>query len=240
MDIKVTPSGGSTDTLCMLPEQIKFGGQAKFMSYSIISLGDVKVPRGSALDEISWSGKFPGSKRKNEPYVKTEFWKEPKTMVKYFRNLRDKGTKLNLTITGTGINMDMYVSSFDGKFTGGHGDFDYEIKFVKAVTIQITASQSTTSQAKPTVPTNTKPRDESATKKKNTQNTGSKSGTTYTIVHGDTMWRIATKYLGDGSRWPEIYKKNKAVLDAEAKKHGYKDASPGYIWSGIKITIPAK
>lgn len=44
MDIYLTPSGGSRIQFPMLPEAITMGADAKFMTYSIISLGDVNSP----------------------------------------------------------------------------------------------------------------------------------------------------------------------------------------------------
>ena len=45
--------------------------------------------------------------------------------------------------------------------------------------------------------------------------TDTQAGTTiitYTVVSGDSLSRIAAKYLGDGARWREIYNMNKKVI----------------------------
>lgn len=48
----------------------------------------------------------------------------------------------------------------------------------------------------------------------------------HTVVHGDTLWTIAQKYLGKGSRYTEIVKLN-----------GLKS---NVIYSGMKLKIPNK
>ena len=48
----------------------------------------------------------------------------------------------------------------------------------------------------------------------------------HTVVHGDTLWAIAKKYLGSGSRYKEIVSLN-----------GLKS---NVIYSGMKLKIPNK
>ena len=48
----------------------------------------------------------------------------------------------------------------------------------------------------------------------------------HTVVHGDTLWAIAKKYLGNGSRYKEIVSLN-----------GLKS---NVIYSGMKLKIPNK
>lgn len=49
----------------------------------------------------------------------------------------------------------------------------------------------------------------------------------YTIVSGDTLWGIASKFLGNGSRHTEIFEENKEVIE-----------DPNLIFPGQKIRIP--
>ena len=74
----------------------------------------------------------------------------------------------------------------------------------------------TTKQSKP-VATVSKPRPtESAPKAK-----------TYTVVSGDTLWAIAKKHLGNGSRYTEIYNLNKDKIN-----------NPNLIYPGQVLILP--
>lgn len=59
------------------------------------------------------------------------------------------------------------------------------------------------------------------------QAASSSSGQTYTTQKGDTLWGIAKKFYGNGSRWTVI-----------AEANGLSKDSP--ISSGMKLKIPAK
>jgi nucleoid-associated protein YgaU len=34
----------------------------------------------------------------------------------------------------------------------------------------------------------------------------------YTVQSGDSLWAIATRFLGDGNKWRNIYNLNKGVI----------------------------
>ncbi len=51
---------------------------------------------------------------------------------------------------------------------------------------------------------------------------------TYTVVKGDSLWRIAQKQLGDGNRWNEIFEGNKGIIQ-----------KPNLIYVGQQIQLPA-
>jgi len=50
---------------------------------------------------------------------------------------------------------------------------------------------------------------------------------TYTIKRGDSLWKIAQEFYGDGNRWPEIFEANRDTID---------DAN--LIFPGNQIRIP--
>ena len=49
----------------------------------------------------------------------------------------------------------------------------------------------------------------------------------YEVVKGDCLWNIAKKYLGDGSRWGEIYELNKGQI-----------SNPSLIYVGQQLVLP--
>ena len=65
--------------------------------------------------------------------------------------------------------------------------------------------------------------------------------TTYTVGKDDTLYLIAKKLLGDGSKWTEIYDLNKDAIEEAAKKDGCASSSNGnIIYEGTVLKIPEK
>ena len=197
--IKLTPNGGNPVYLCSTPEKISYGGTEKFLTYNIISLGDVKVPRGSALEEIEWNGIFPGYARRNEPMVYSNYWRSPKEYILLFRAWRDNGVSVQVSIENSGISQLMYVEKFEGDFTGGYGDFEYSIRFVNAHKITITTENGKQNRI--------------ASMQSRLQTSNPDQRTRSVVVQeGDTLWSIAEQYLKDGNRYIEIMDMNQGLI----------------------------
>lgn len=61
----------------------------------------------------------------------------------------------------------------------------------------------------------------------------------YVVQRGDTLWSIATRFLGSGSRYSAIYQANKSMIEAVAHQHGFASSQGGHwIWPGEKLVIP--
>lgn len=60
------------------------------------------------------------------------------------------------------------------------------------------------------------------------QQPATSGGTTYTVVKGDSLWKIAKKHYGDPLKWPVIYNANKDKI-----------RNPNRIYPGQVLVIPA-
>lgn len=139
---------------------------------------------------------------------------------------QEKGTVLNLLVTETWINMDVTIDSFTPDPFGAYGDVSYGIKFSQAKDLKIYTTNELKIAAfvKKTVP----------------RNDNSNKGSSYTIVSGDTLWGIASRKLGSGTKWTKIYDANASTIEAAAKKHGKSSSDHGHwIWPGTTLSIPA-
>lgn len=207
-----------------LPAEIEVDlGELRSASYEILDLGEVNIPTGNNLGQFSWSGTFPGTKRKGSlPFIRGTI-QDPKNYINKLNTWKKNGSKLKLIVTGTTINYYVYCENFVFRHAGGYGDITYDITLKQRRDIVIKTVKKKTTNSK--------------NKKKST----STSTTKYKIKSGDTLWAIASKYLGSGARWKEIYNLNKTIIENTAKKYGRKNSDGGHwIYPGVTIKIPKK
>lgn len=222
VDIYIRERNGSREIrIPWLPEKIDYkSGGALFATYDIINKGDVAVPTGSGLAEVSWEGVFPGPARNDDSMMRGS-WEAPSTYHKILEDWKRTKAPLNIIVTGFPINVDVHLNDYNASPVGGFGDMEYDVSFTEDRDITVT---STTNTKKPQV---TEP-------SRNTPKT-----TSYTIKKGDCLWSISQKYLGAGSKWQIIYNANKEIIESTAKKYGRKSSNNGWwIYPGVTIQIP--
>lgn len=219
VDIYVREKNGSREIrFPILPEKINYtSGDAVFVTYEIMNRGEVAVPSGTGLSGIGWESEFPGSGRENDPMIRGE-WKAPKYFHNILEDWKADGTTLTILVVGYPFNFDVHLSRYSADPYGGFGDMSYKIEFQEArdftvKTTEVSTSSSTTRPAKKT--------------------------TAYTIKSGDTLWEIAEKFLGYGSKWKIIYDANKDIIESTARNYGRSSSDNGHwIYPGVKLTIP--
>lgn len=200
-----------------LPDEIDFqSNQTRFASYDILDKGTIKIPTGANIHSYSWKGILPGEGRKNSPLQRGE-WRDPLKIQSLWSYWREYGTPLRLLIIGTPVNHDVYLEDYDVTYTGAFGDYEYKISFIEArnISMKISLSSSTSFVGTPGI------LGKRAQSKSEIIN--------YTSQKGDTLWSIAQKFLGDGSRWEEIYEANQWIIEAVVKNNGRQSSRHGQI-----------
>lgn len=204
-----------------LPGAIEYeSGGVKTATYDILNKGDVAVPSGTGLGKVSWQGIFPGENRSDIGLLRGR-QRDPSYYHKILESWKEKGTALNLMVTGYPINLDVFLENYTATLAGGFGDIQYTVSFIEDLDLTIdTVKKATFDQFKGS----SRP---------------SEKKTSYTIKKGDTLWAISQKFLGAGSKWKTIYNENKTIIESTAKKYGKKSSNNGWwIYPGVTIQIP--
>lgn len=208
----------------VLPSKLNVSSPGKNEKLTVLETGEILVLRKKGLRTVSWNSFFPAN---SAPYTTGQV-KDPVSIVKAIQKARDAQKPIRFLITGTDLdcNIRMGVDSFDYEERSGElGDFYYSIKLVewqdyspkRIILPPIKKAPATTKEP------------ERAGKP------AAASSKTHTVVKGDSMWAIAQKYYGNGSRYPELYKANQATIDGRNKGTG----NPKYtIYPGQVFTIP--
>lgn len=198
--------------LPVLPEKIEVNQSGNSKSYDISQLGEVQVLTGHKLVDISFSGIFPAhplyvnqqeSGAFQEPsyyYTKLEKW------LSYQKPIR-------LTFSGSTLNLDLPVSieSFTYSESGGAvGDISYTLKLKE---YRFYAAKKTSVEQPGRPATAAAPAATKAPVRPDTR----VQPKTYTLVSGDSLWKVAQKLLGSGARYKEIQKLN-GIQDSELRR----------------------
>jgi len=222
MDIYLTDlNDGDRIRFPMMPEEIGVQVANIFQSYTIMAVGQVKIPYGEELTGFTWRGIFPGEMRRFAPFIRE--WQRPQELIRLLETFRTKGKKLRLLVTETNINHDVYIQRMSGSFSGGYGDYQYTLNLVNAKELVILESNVyATSHSTPAPPLlNTPPDGKIRPEPPQT--------TTHTVVSGDTLWGIAQRYWGAGIRYPELHAANMDVIGP----------NPNRIFPGQVLTLPS-
>jgi LysM repeat protein len=217
------PGGVSALLLPSAPTEFSVASSPSFTSVAIDGLGEVKLPNGRSSTVYSWSSVFYGYARVAlSPLISN--WREPVDIVAQVDNWIDQQVKrqsvLNLTVTDSNVNKDVWISNWSYKATGGFGDIAYTLELTEARPIFINVDGDAAGDGNGSVSSEGPTPDDGG----ETAPTPS----TYIVAEGDYLIKIAKNVYGDSSKWRDIYEANKELIGS----------NPDALKPGMNLTIP--
>lgn len=199
----------------LLPEKIEVNESGNSKSYEISKLGEINVIKSKKLSEISFESFFPAHWFPACNVEEGALFKPSHYIVDKITKWRDSKQPMRLVFTGGPMNINMPVSI--EKFTwseegGAVGDIKYSIsfkeyKFYAAKKVEVVKPTATSGTVTTVMKKNkAAPRPNTKVKPK-----------TYKLVKGDTLFKVAKRFLGDGSKYKQIQKIN-GIKDSELKR----------------------
>ena len=177
----------------VLPDTINWQCGSYNESVKISGLGEITIPQNRPAYVFSFSSFFPAKTFRG---ITSEERMYPHGLVQQILYWKNSGKPVHFMILGVKINMFCTIEEFNISENGGDvGTIYYSIKLkeYRVITVrQIKVKDNTASLSNAN---------------KRVDNTVTPE--TYTVKKGDCLFNIAKKYLGDSSKWREIYNLNK-------------------------------
>ena len=213
----------STYRLPVNPEKLEITKTQANEKYQVLGTGQVTIPSYAELYEYAFSAEFPHTR---QHYIETAGdFKGPDFYTTLFDSWRENKTVVRF-IAHNGITKDINTlvlieSCTETENAGEDGDKYIEFKLLqyrefgkREVAVVKRSSGGGREKAKP------KP-----AKKRVSRNP--KGRRTYTVKRGDTLWAIARRYYGSGSKYPKIFNANRNKI-----------RNPNLIYPGQVFVIP--
>lgn len=203
----------------VLPEKIDISEAGNGKTYEISGLGEINLIKNVKLTEISFEGLFPASWFPGANVARDKTWLPPSHYITTIQKWRRDKLPVKLVINFTGMEESLFTSieKFTWSESGGAvGDIQYQLSFKKhrpfsARKVQVAEPKSGSDQA---AASNTDGSDKKSAPPRTDNRTTPK---TYTLVSGDSLWKVAKRFLGDGSKYKQIQTLN-GIKDSELKK----------------------
>lgn len=197
----------------VLPPEIDIPNETLINTININELGEVALFGGNKLSKMAISCFFP-----NQVYSFVEYSKFPKPYdcVNKIEAWRKAGRPIRFVVTGMNVNIQVLIEKFSYKEQGGSGDVYFTLNLIEYKTITITKIANTVKAAPVAPPPPPRPAPPPPPTKR-----------THTVVMGDTLWGMAVRYYGNGSKYPTIFDANRDKI-----------SNPNLIYVGQVFVIP--
>jgi nucleoid-associated protein YgaU len=206
--------GKSKLRLPVNPESLSVSSPFGFEDINVNRLGEITIIGFRELKEYSFSSFFP--RDYNPTYCEYTNIPRPWDVINLLERWRGTRQPCRFIVTGTLINTPVTIRelNYEPDKAGNPGDIYYSITLKEFRPVSFAKVKTSGNKASAT----SKPKRPSA---KSTPKT-------YDVKKGDSLWKIAQRVYGDGSKWRQIYEANKKVIGK----------NPNEIKPGMKLVIP--
>ncbi|KZS45697.1 peptidoglycan-binding protein LysM [Paenibacillus glucanolyticus] len=189
------------------PSEMEVGETGKGSTYDVVGLGEINVIKDRQLTTYGFSGLFPAQWY---PFVTTDDLLHPVEYIKMIEKWMTTKRPIRFIFTSDtyDINTPASIESFTWReVAGSGGDIEYTLQLKKYVFYA----------ARKIVKESTNGGGRVQKKKAAARPNDKQQPKTYTMVAGDSLWKVAQMKLGNGARWKEIQQLN-GIKDAELKR----------------------
>ncbi len=203
----------------VLPESITIKNGSNNTNVSIVGLGEITIKQDRKAFVYSFSSflpadDFPGihaskivtkkNKSKKKNVVEDP---SPTQIIEKINKWKENKKPVHFMITGCLVDCYCTIENFNYEEDGGDvGSYQYSLELKEYREVEVRKI-------------NKKKKSKKAKKKATSKRVNSKAvPSTYTVKKGDSLWNIAKKYYGDGSKYKKIYNANKKVIGSNPNK----------------------
>lgn len=195
------------------PEEMTISRSKGYETINMLEYGEFDFTLGDKIKEITFSSFFP--KDYDPSYCRYSNLPTPQAATNQLNRFLVSKSPAQLVITGTGVNVPVYVITYNTTFRGGEPDdiyFDLTFRTWRDAKVQSKKASSGKKTGQSSARTDLK-----------------QTGKTYTVKTGDSLSKIAKLELGDSSKWNAIYKLNTKIIGG----------NPNMIKPGQKLVMPS-
>lgn len=206
------------------PPELPFKFAANGEEFGIATTGTVNVPKPMKLPEVAFSSFFPAA---DTHYAETQFV-EPKKYIDQITKWMAEETVIRFIYVGGSFSINdlVTIESFEPKDQFGTADVDYSISFKKFVPFGFKKMELVKKKTEAVQSVDKKP-PEQVVKKEAPRENPKTVPQTYSLVKGDSLWKVAQKYTGNGNNYAAL-----------AKLNGIKESDYRKLPIGLKVKIP--
>lgn len=200
MEILLKLDAANQLRLPVTPADLTIQSGQQNQSVQVTQVGEIALWGPEKLEAFTLQSFFP--LEDNAPYAEYTGYPTSWECVEIINNLRRSGKPIRFIMSDKrldiDINMEIIIETFDYTLKDASGDVYYSLTVKKYKKVTMPSSKS------PDAPVLSR----SVPSSKET----SGSNKTYTVKSGDTLWGIAKKQYGNGSKYIDIYNANKDKL----------------------------